>query len=109
MKKVQCSSFNPRLTHKTRYLIGQVPIEKYGLKTPFLLFNIWKIEKVLLRCFPPVTKLILLHTVVVLHFTHHVKMACLVTGGGGGGTLSKCSKTLYYKNLLETYFVKTCR
>ena len=24
-----------------------------------------------------------------------------------GGTLSKCSKTLYYKNLLETYFVKT--
>ena len=28
---------------------------------------------------------------------------------GGGGTLSQCSKTLYYKNLLETYFVKTCR
>ena len=27
-------------------------------------------------------------------------------GHGGGGTLSKCSKTLYYKNLLETYFVK---
>ena len=25
---------------------------------------------------------------------------------GGGGGLSKCSKTLYYKNLLETYFVK---
>ena len=31
-------------------------------------------------------------------------------GGGGGGALSKCSKTLYFKkNLLETYFVKTCR
>ena len=28
-------------------------------------------------------------------------------GGGGGETLSKCSKH-YYKNLLETYFVKTC-
>ena len=28
---------------------------------------------------------------------------------GWGGTLSKCAKTLYYKNLLETYFVKTCR
>ena len=27
-------------------------------------------------------------------------------GGGGGGTMSKCSKTLYYKTLLETYFVK---
>ena len=25
---------------------------------------------------------------------------------GGGGTLSKCSKTIYYKNFLETYFVK---
>ena len=31
------------------------------------------------------TKLILLDTVVVLHFTHHIKTACLVTGGGGGG------------------------
>ena len=28
---------------------------------------------------------------------------------GGGGNLSKCSKTLYSKNLLEPYFVKTCR
>ena len=28
---------------------------------------------------------------------------------GHGGTLSKRAKTLYYKNLLETYFVKTCR
>ena len=34
-----------------------------------------KIEKVLLKCFPPVTKLILLRTVVVLHFTHHIKTA----------------------------------
>ena len=45
--------FNPRLIHKSRFLIGQVPIEKYGLKTPVLLFNVEKIEKVLLRCFPP--------------------------------------------------------
>ena len=48
------------------------------------------------------TKLILLHTVVVLHFTHHIKTACLVTGVSA---LSKCSKTLYYKNLIETYKV----
>ena len=34
------SRFNPRLIHKIRFLIGQVPIEKYGLKTLFLLFNI---------------------------------------------------------------------
>ena len=32
--------FNPRLIHKSRFLIGQVPIEKYGLKTQFLLFNV---------------------------------------------------------------------
>ena len=30
-------------------------------------------------------------------------------GGGGGGNAVKMLKTLYYKNLLETYFVKTCR
>ena len=34
------SRFNPRLIHKSRFLIRQVPIEKYGLKTQFLLFNI---------------------------------------------------------------------
>ena len=32
--------FNPRLIHKSRFLIGQVPIEKYGLKTPVLPFNV---------------------------------------------------------------------
>ena len=34
------SRFNTPLTHKSRFLIGQIPIEKYGLKTLFLLFNI---------------------------------------------------------------------
>ena len=34
------SMFNPRLIHKSRFLIGQVPIEKYGKKTLFLLINI---------------------------------------------------------------------
>ena len=34
------SSFNPRIIHKSRFLIEQVTIEKYGLKTLFLLFNI---------------------------------------------------------------------
>ena len=28
---------------------------------------------------------------------------------GHGGTFSRSSKTLYNKNLYETYFVKTCR
>ena len=29
--------------------------------------------------------------------------------GHGGGDVVEMLKTLYYKNLLETYFVKTCR
>ena len=47
------SRFNPRLIHKSSFLIGQVSIEKYGLKTLFLLFNIQKIENVLLKSSPP--------------------------------------------------------
>ena len=34
------SRFSPGLIHKSSFLIGQVQIEKYGLKTQFLLFNI---------------------------------------------------------------------
>ena len=34
------SRLNPRLILKSSFLIGQVPIEKYELKTLFLLFNI---------------------------------------------------------------------
>ena len=49
------------------------------------------------------TKLILLHTVVVLHFTHHIKTACLVTGGE---RCQNAQKHFIIKNLLETYFVK---
>ena len=47
------SRFNARLIHKSRFLLEQVPIEKYGLETLFLLFNIEKIEKVLQKCLPP--------------------------------------------------------
>ena len=65
------SRFNPRLIHKSSFIIGQVPIEKYGL---------------------------------ILHLTSY-KNGMI----GHGGTLSKCSKTLCYKSLLKTYFVKTCR
>ena len=30
------SRFNPRLIHKSSFFIGQVPIEKYGLKTLYI-------------------------------------------------------------------------
>ena len=53
------------------------------------------IEKVFFRCAPPRDQENLLRTVVVLHYRHHIRIACLVPGGGGGGGLSKCSKILY--------------
>ena len=62
------SRFNPRLIHKNSFLIGQVPIEKYGLKTVFAIQHIDNRKR-----FTEV--LFLLHTVVVLHFTHHIKTA----------------------------------
>ena len=34
------SRFNTTIIHKSVFLIGQVPIKKYWLKTLFLLFNI---------------------------------------------------------------------
>ena len=51
-----------------------------------------------------VTKLILLHTVVVLHYTHHIRWH----DWSEGRRLSKCSKTIYYKSSLVTNFLQTC-
>ena len=47
------------------------------------------------------TKLILLHTVVVLHFTHHIKTACL--GGGGGERCQNAQKHFIIKTFLGKY------
>ena len=49
------------------------------------------------------TNLFLLHTVVVLLYTHDTKVACFVTGG----TLSKRSEIIYHKSLLVANFVQT--
>ena len=37
-------------------------------------------------------------------FTFNTSYKNGMIGHGGGGTMSKCSKTIYYKNLLGTYF-----
>ena len=37
-------------------------------------------RKRLLGASPPLIKLILLHTVVALHYIHHIKMSCLIKG-----------------------------
>ena len=79
MEKIVGSALE--LSPKKDFLIGHVQIKTYGLQTLFLLFNIKKIENVLevLSPSPTVTKLIRLHTVVVLHCTRQV--ACLIRGG----------------------------
>ena len=43
MKKIVGSTLD--LSTKAVFSFEQVPIEKYGLKTPFLLFNIYKNRK----------------------------------------------------------------
>ena len=45
------SRFDSQIIYKSLFLIGQVPIKKYGSKTLF--FAIQHIEKVLLKYFPP--------------------------------------------------------
>ena len=99
------SRFNPQLIHKSSFLIGQVPIEKYGLKTLFLLFNIKKIENVLLKCFPhrDQTNPFAYSCSLTFHTSYKNGM------NGHGGDAVEMLKNTYYKNLLETYFVKTCR
>ena len=84
------SRFNPRLIHKSSFLIGQVPIEKYGLKTLFLLFT------------PPPS---FAHS---CSFTFHTSYKNSMTGhgGGGGGNDVEMLKTLYYKKLIRNLFCK---
>ena len=56
------------------------------MKTYFLQLTLMEIEKKnqVSHPPPPGTKKILLHTVVVLHYRHHIQMAFLVPGGVGG-------------------------
>ena len=64
-----------------------------------LLFNIWKSKTFLGAPIPRLNKLILLHTVVVSHYTLY-KMAYLVKGGG------KAINSILY-SLRETNIVTT--
>ena len=86
------SRFNPRLIHKSCFLIGQVPIEKYGLKTQFLLFNIKKIEKVLLKCFPPRDQTN--PFAYSCSFTFHTSYKNGMIGHGGGNAVKMLKNTL---------------
>ena len=65
------SRFNPRLIHKSRFLIRKVPIEKYGLKNS--VFAIQHIEN--RKSFIE----------VLSSFTFHTSYKNGMIGGGGGG------------------------
>ena len=79
------SRFSPPNIRIKAYLIGQVPIKTIDQKLCFAIQHIGERKKygVLPLPPPPINKLIVLHTFVVLHCTHHIKLACLIKGGGG--------------------------
>ena len=98
----QDSRFSPQIIPKVLFLIGIVQIKKYGLKTLFFLFRIivsipdlcnltYFNKNILQKYSPSVTKLVHLHTTLVIHYTHHIKMALLIQGSG----LSKCANTFF--------------
>ena len=93
------SSFNPRLIHKSGFLIGQVLIEKYELKTLFLLFNTQKIEFFFTEVLPPPPREQTNPFANSCGLTFHTSYKNGMIGHGGGGTQSKCSKTLYDKTI----------
>ena len=62
------------------------------------------IGKAFLKCFLPVTKLVILHTVIVLHYIHHIKWHDWLEGEG----CQNAKKTIYYKSSLVAYFVQMC-
>ena len=55
---------SPQIIPQSDFYIGQVLINKYGLK---LVFGYSTYRKY----------------IVVLHYIHHIQMACLMKGGGG--------------------------
>ena len=68
------SRFYPQIIRKNVFIIGQVP-SKIWVENSVFAYKIEKSFTEVLPPHPPMTGLILLHTVVVLHFTHLIKMA----------------------------------
>ena len=77
MEKVVCLVFKQTAKMFLHWIVTDY---KYGVKTLFLLFNIKEKEKY--KVLSPIDQA----NSVVLQYTHHIQMACLITGG----RLSKC-------------------
>ena len=71
------SRFNTGIICQSAFVIGQVQIKKIWFGNSVFAIRHIGNRNVLLKCFPPppMTKLFLMHTIVFLHFTHHIKMA----------------------------------
>ena len=89
------SRFNPWLIHKSRFLIEQVPIEKYGLKTVFAIQHIENRKSF--------TEVLSPHDqtnpfAYSCSFTFHTSYKNVMIGhrgGGGGGNAVKMLKKTY--------------
>ena len=92
MKKIVGSILD--LSTKAVFSLDKYLLKNTGWKLCFCYSTYRKKKKFYWSASPPVTKLILLHTIVVLHFTHHIKTAWLVTGGGGGNDVKMLKNTL---------------
>ena len=79
MKKKVGSTLD--LSTKAIFSSEKYQLKNMGWNSVFAIQHKENRKKFYWSAFPPVTKLILLHTIVVLHFTHHIKTAWLVTGG----------------------------
>ena len=93
------SRFNSRLIHKSSFLIGQVLIEKYWLKTLFF-FAIQHIEnrKRFTEVLSPRDQTNpFAYSCSFLHFTHHIIIG---HGGWGGGERCQNAQLLF---IIKTY------
>ena len=85
------SRLNPRLIHESSFLIGQVPIEKYGLKTLF--FGIQPIEnrKLFTEVLSPCDQTN--HFAYSFSFTFHTSYKNGMIGHEGGGNVVEMLKS----------------
>ena len=76
------SLFSLHTIRNKAFHFGQVHVmfKKYGLNALYLLIKHFG-NKTYFKVLPPLIKLTLLHTVVVLHNRHHIHIACLIKGG----------------------------
>ena len=99
------SRSNPRLIHKSCFLIGKVPIEKYGLKNS--VFAIQHIEN--RKSFtevlspPPPPRDQTNHFAYICSFTFHTayKNGMIDLGGGGGERCQNAQKRISIKTYLK--------